>query len=139
MQNNSFDLFSLVKAAGLSIMLCSFSDWYFYGILFHRRYSLTPGVWKKYSDKKDEMKSVTIAMIFQSLTSLIFILVSSYLGLTSLHSAVGFAVAIWLMVPMPLLLANSVFIPMDKMIVLAHGLGWLARLMITALCVAWLH
>ena len=35
-----------------------------------------------------------------------------------------------------LLLTNAIFIPMDRRIVASHSLGWLARLLTTALCVS---
>lgn len=42
------------------------------------------------------------------------------------------------MVPVPLIAVNAIDIPMDRFIAVGHALGWLARLLITALCVSWL-
>jgi hypothetical protein len=43
-----------------------------------------------------------------------------------------------MMIPVPLLATNAVFIPMDRLITVSHALGWLARLVITAVFVSWL-
>src|SRR5216684_1508436 len=43
-----------------SAVVASFTDWYFFGVLFHDRYLVTPGVWRQYKDKKDEMRSIAI-------------------------------------------------------------------------------
>src|SRR5262245_38479504 len=118
-----------------SAVAASFTDWYFFGVLFHDRYKSTLGVWKEYRNKKDEMTSIAISQVIMSISSLVFILVCAQLELLSVLSALLFAVAAWLMIPVPLLATNAVFIPMDRMIVLSHSLGWLARLAITALCV----
>ncbi len=40
------------------------------------------------------------------------------------------------MIPVPLLMTNAVYIPMSRRIVVSHSLGWLARLLVTAVCVA---
>jgi hypothetical protein len=121
-----------------SAILASFTDWYFFGVLFHDRYQTTPGVWKKYKNKKDEMSSIMICQGYFTMTSLLFVIGCSWLGLTALPALLTAAMGIWIMVPVPLLLSNAVYIPMDRRIVFSHSLGWLARFLVTALCVAWL-
>jgi hypothetical protein len=121
-----------------SAILASFTDWYFFGVLFHGRYGLTPGVWKKYRDKRDEMTSIGISEGIMSISSLVFILVCGRLGFVSSASTLLAALALWVMIPVPLLMTNAIFIPMHRSIVVSHSLGWLARLVITALCVSWI-
>ena len=128
----------LLLAFLASAILASFTDWYCFGVLFHDRYGHTPGVWKKYRDKKDEMTSIGISQAIMSISSLVFILVCSHLGLVSMPLTLLAAVVVWAMIPVPLLATNAIFIPMDRWIVVSHSLGWLARLVITALCVSWL-
>jgi hypothetical protein len=119
-----------------SAILSSFTDWYFFGVLFHDRYGNTPGIWKKYKDKADEIKSITISEVILSLSSLVFILVCSHLNLLTFEASICSALVTWIMVPVPLLMTNAIYIPMDRLIVLSHALGWLSRLVITALCVS---
>jgi hypothetical protein len=42
---------------------------------------------------------------------------------------------IWDSVLKKLLITNAVYIPMSRLIVVSHSLGWLARLSVTAICV----
>jgi hypothetical protein len=114
----------------------SFTDWLFFGVLFHGRYEKTPGTWKKYANKKDELRSIGLSQAIMSLSSRVFILGCAHLGLVRLNSSLLAAVGLWIMIPVPLLATNAVFIPMDRLIVVSHSLGWLARLVITGLCVS---
>ena len=125
----------VVLAFVASAVLASFTDWYFFGVLFHDRYRATPGVWNQYKDKKDEMRSIAISELFMSISSLVFIVASAHQGWTSLSRAAVAALVAWVMVPVPLLITNEVYIPMSRLIVVSHSLGWLARLLVTAICV----
>jgi len=120
-----------------SAAVTSLTDWYFFGVLFHNRYAKTPGVWRMYRDKNDEYRSIGIAQAILVVSSLVFILVCSSLGLVSAKSALLMAVTVWVMIPVPLIATNAIFIPMDRLIVVSHCLGWLARLLVTALFVSW--
>jgi hypothetical protein len=121
-----------------SAVRSTFTDWYFFGVLFHQRYGNTPGVWRKYKDKKDETTSIAVSEGIMSVTSLVFIPACAHLGLVRLIPALLAAGALWIMIPVPLLVTNAIFIPMDRWMVVSHSLGWLARLITTALCVSWL-
>ena len=121
-----------------SAIIASFTDWYFFGVLFHERYLKTPGAWKKYRNKSDEITSISISELIMSVSSFVFIVACGHLGLISPTAALLAAVTIWIMIPLPLLAVNAVFMNIDRMIVVSHSLGWLTRLVITALCVAWL-
>jgi hypothetical protein len=120
-----------------SSVVTSLSDWYFFGILFHERYAKSPAVWRKYRDKSDEYRSIAISQAMLAVSSLVFILACSGLGLVSVKSALLAAATLWLMIPVPLLATNAIFIPMDRLIVVSHSLGWLARLHVTGLFVSW--
>jgi len=119
-----------------SCVVTSFADWYFFGVLFHRRYLTTPGVWKSYRNKTDELVSIGIAQAIFAVSSLVFILVCSHQGWVSARDSITAAVTFWVMLPLPIIVANAVFIPMDRLIVVSHCLGWLARLVITAFFVS---
>ncbi len=46
-----------------------------------------------------------------------------------------FAVLVWLMVPVPLLITNALFIKLHPLVVVSNSLGWLAKLVVAALSV----
>jgi len=130
--------FHLLLAAISASVLASFTDWYFFGILFHDKYHSIPGVWKQYKNKQDEVRSITISTLYHSITCFMFVFACGYLQITALWSTIATAAIAWLMLPLPLLLSYGVYIRMDRHIVLSHSLGWLVRLIVTALCVSWL-
>ena len=127
----------IIEAGFVASVLATFTDWYFFGILFHDRYYTNAGVWRKYADKKDEIRSITLGTILGSVASFVFVIFASYLGLTAFPSALAVAAVLWLMIPLPLLLTNSLFMRIDRALVVSHALGWLARLVVSALCVSW--
>jgi hypothetical protein len=127
----------IIGAGILASVLTSFTDWYFFGILFHDRYSTNAGVWRQYKDKNHEMRSIAIGILLGTLTNFIFIISCSYLRLVGLPAALAAAGVLWVMIPIPLLLTNSIFMRIDRALVVSHSLGWLARLIVSALCVSW--
>ena len=84
------------------------------------------------------MKSIGISQGILSISSLVFILACSHLGLIAFWSSLAAAAALWVMIPVPLLVTNAIYIPMDRLIVVSHSLGWLSRLMLTAMCISWI-
>jgi hypothetical protein len=121
-----------------SAVATSFSDWYFFGVLFHSHYRTTPGVWRTYRDKKDEQRTLVAAQALMTVSSLVFILVCAHQGWVSARSSIPAAITLWVMIPLPLIAVNALYIPMDRRLVVSHSLGWLARLLITALLVSWI-
>lgn len=115
----------------------SLSDWFFFGGLFHSRYRTTPGVWRAYRDRSDRQVSLATAQAILTASSLVFVLVCAHQGWVSARASVAAALTLWVMVPLPLIAVNAIYIPMDRLIAVSHGLGWLARLLVTALIVAW--
>jgi hypothetical protein len=124
----------IVEAAVVASVLASFTDWYFFGVLFHDRYHTIPGVWKKYEDKKDEIRTISITTLYYSFSSFVFVFLCDYFHFTNLTASIFLAIALWFMLPLPILLSYGMYIRMDRAIVLSHSLGWLARLLVTALC-----
>lgn len=122
----------------IASLLTSFTDWYFFGVLFHEKYNTIPGVWKKYTDKKDEMRSIMISTGFHSISCFVFAFTCDYFHLAGLTPLLFFAFLVWLTTSLPLLLSYGVYIRMDRHIVVSHSLGWLVRLLVSGLCVAWL-
>jgi hypothetical protein len=121
-----------------SAVIASFTDWYFFGVLFHDRYGKTPAIWRRYREKKDEVQSIMLAQAIMSISQLAFVMACAYLGLLTSHSCLLAALILWIMIPVPLLATNAIFIPMDRLIVVSHSIGWLVRLLITGLCASWL-
>jgi hypothetical protein len=129
----------IIEAAIVASIAASFTDWYFFGVLFHDRYHQGGAdVWRRYADKKDEVRSILLATMSQSITCFLFIPFCDYFRVTTLPHALELAGIVWLMLPVPILLSYAIFIRMHRLIIVSHSLGWLVRLAICAFCVAWL-
>ena len=130
------DWLRILGAASAAAILASFTDWYFFGILFHDRYQTHPGVWRKYRDKKDEIRSIAWGTLLGASSCLIFVVVCDWLGVHSVVGTLLLGLAVWALGPFSLLLTNSLFMNMDPYLLISHSLGWLVRLVIAGLAVA---
>jgi hypothetical protein len=71
-------------------------------------------------------------------TCAVFALLYARLGLHTVIAAVKLAVALWVMIPLPLIVTNALFIKLHHIVTLSHVTGWLVKLIIAGLVSAWL-
>jgi len=127
------DWLRLIKAFGVAALCIFFTDWYFFGRpSLHGPYQRFPGVWRKYADKSDEIRSIVYGTAFAFAVSAIFLIVCGWLNIHSITDAVLLGAAFWLAGPCALLLSYKLVMNLDRTIILNHGLGWLARFMASA-------
>ena len=123
---------NLVWATLLGGLLGSLADWLFAGVIFHGRYDLHPETWRR----GGEGRRIAAAQVLALITSAAFVLLANKLGQTDLRGALKLAAMIWLIGPLPLLLANALFIKIDPMVTASHAAGWLVKLLVCAAAVA---
>ena len=126
---------NLVWAALLGAFLGSLADWLFAGILFHGRYMRHPEVWRE-GVSAGEPRRIVMAQGLALLTSAAFVALAAKLGQTDPSGALKLAGMIWAIGPLPLLLANSLFIKIDAMVTASHAAGWLVKLLLCGAAVA---
>jgi hypothetical protein len=124
---------NLLWAALAGAILGSLADWLFAGILFHDRYLVHPEVWRSASN---DTKRVILAQLTTLLTAGGFTLLAYRLGAIHWSPAFELAGMIWLIAPLPLLIANALFIKIDWMVTASHAAGWLAKLLLCAAAAA---
>jgi hypothetical protein len=112
------------------------SDWFFFGILFHNKYSAHPEVWRRLQGAGGEGKAIAWSTLISLLTIAGFICACSAFSIHGLHPTLEFAVLIWIIAPLPLTITNALFVKLHPLIVVSHSLGWLARLILAAVAVA---
>lgn len=122
----------MIGAIVSGAVLGSLADWLFAGILFHGRYQRYPEVWREGA----EGGRILAAQALSVLTSAVMVLLAAALGQTSVAAAVRLAIAIWLIGPLPMLLANHLFIKIDRMVTASHATGWLVKLLLVAGAIA---
>lgn len=123
----------LVWAALAGAVLGSLADWLFAGLLFHHRYQRFPEVWRT----GDERRRIAAAQALSLLTSAAFVALAWKLQQTDARGALKLAAMIWLIGPLPMLVANAMFIRIDHLVTASHAAGWLAKLLLIAAATAW--
>ena len=121
-----------ILAAGF---VSSMTDWFFGGILFHDKYLETPEVWRQSVNKGGEGKAVAGSIALGFLTAAVFAFVCARLNFHSYEVTLKLAVAVWMMVAVPILITNSLFMKLHPALVFSHSLGWLVKLAVCALAV----
>jgi hypothetical protein len=111
-------------------VVTSLTDWFFAGDWIHRRWSY-PEIWRKGS----ETRAIALTSPLPFLTCLVFACVAAWLGLHSVWSCLQLALAIWLIGPLPLILANAAFIKLHRVFVGLYALSWLVKLVLAAVAV----
>ena len=124
-----------IVAAGF---LCSLTDWFFSGFLFHEKYLVYPQTWRG-EPGQPETNRILMSTLLGFVTCAGFICLAARLSLTAPVPAVKLAIALWIIAPLPLIVTNALWIKMHPMTALAHSLGWLAKLIVCALCIAFLY
>ena len=118
-------------------VISSFTDWFFGGILFHGKYLAHPEVWRQ-TGGRSETPAVAWSIVLGFLTAAAFMAISVILDVHGYGPLLALAGLSWLMVPVPLLITNALFIKLHPLIVVSHSLGWLAKLAVAAAVAGWL-
>ena len=121
---------AIVIGAGI---VSSLTDWFFTGDWIHRRYT-----YPEICRKGDEARAIALTSPLPFLTCGVFAYVTARLGLHSVSGAVKLAAAVWLIGPLPLILANAAFMKLHRVFVASYATGWLVKLTIVAVAVGWL-
>src|SRR5215813_9052828 len=117
-----------VVVSGIAI---TFTDWFFFGVLFHEKYNAYPEVWRV---SQAGNRAIWIAVGF--FTCAIFIYACTRLRLYDYGGALKLALWMWLALALPLIATDALFMKLHPLVVIAHSLGWLSRLGVAALIVA---
>ncbi len=124
-----------VVASGVATM---FTDWFFMGFLFHRKYLDTPDVWRlKPGESETSSVAASEALGVVSCAAFIFLCIWAS-ALASLSGALRMAVIAWLAAPVPVIGMNAIWMKLHPLVGVGHALGWLARFVVTGLIAAWL-
>jgi hypothetical protein len=128
----------ILYAVLLYIIASGLTDWFFFGVLFHNKYSVHPEVWRRAQGSGGEGKAIAWSTLISLLTIAGFICACTTFSIHGLHLTLEFAAFIWIIAPLPLTITNALFVKLHPLIVVSHSLGWLARLLIAAATVGWL-
>ena len=126
----------LAVVVGASL-ITSFTDWLFMGVLFHEKYLHAPEIWRQHPQLSGGRR-----IFYSEVIGLITCAAFAYLCLTldtlTLRSALTMAVLVWLAGMVVILAQMVMWMNLHPLIGVSHALGWLTRLVITALLAVWL-
>ena len=126
----------LIWATLIGALLGSLADWLFAGVLFHGRYQVHPEVWREGAG--GERYRIILAQALALVTSGAFVLLAWKLHQSDYKGTLKLAAMIWLIGPLPLLLANALFIKIDYLVTASHAAGWLVKLLLIPAATAWM-
>ena len=127
----------VAAACGVACIAASFTDWLFFGVFFHEKYMAFPEVWRRPPGAAGEGRAVGLAIVVGFLTPLCFVLSCYGLHIADARAVTLLVVGTWAMTALPLLVINYLFMKMHPLIVVAHSLGWLAKLAVSGIAVVW--
>ena len=122
-----------VVASGIAV---SFVDWFFFGILFHDKYFAYPEVWRIKRGESDA-KPIILSTLLGFVTCAAFICGCTWLGLSSYVAISKFALFVWVIAALPLVLTNGIWVKIHSLVLVAHSAGWLARLLVAGVAAGW--
>jgi len=127
---------SACLAIAVSAFLTSLTDWFFFGVWMHERYRKHEEVWRRPRGGPGQSKAVAWSALLYCLTNVAFVVLCVSFGITGMRDAVLAAVLAWVAVPVPMLATNTLFLKLDTVLLVPHSLGWLVRLVVTGVVVA---
>jgi hypothetical protein len=114
-------------------IVTSMTDWFFAGDWIHKRFSY-PEIWRS----GPETKAIVVSSVLPFVTCAAFVVLAWRIGVPSVGSALKLAFLVWLIGPLPLILANAAFIKLHRVFVILYLIGWLVKLLIVGIAAHWL-
>jgi hypothetical protein len=111
------------------LVLASLADWLFAGVLFHDRYRRHPEVWRVNGPNPRGIVAAQ-ALTVPTVVGLIVLMIWS--DHTAIPAGLITAVLVWAIAAAPATIVNGIFIKIDRMVVVSHTIGWLAKLALAA-------
>jgi hypothetical protein len=124
-----------VLVAGIA---ASFADWLFAGALFHKKYLAYPEVWRPALMQGRDAGPIAWSMALGFVSVAAFMAACVKFEIYGYGATLAFALLVWLMVPLPLIITNALFMKIHPLIVVSHSLGWVAKLVIAGVVAGWL-
>lgn len=118
----------LLIALIVASIAISFTDWLFFGVLYHDRYMQTPNVWREGSERNKIVWSMALA----ALGVAGFLFLAQVLNVHGSGPAFVLALLVWVAASLPQTATTTLYVKYSPVLGVSHALGWLARLVITA-------
>jgi len=121
----------IVAAVFVAGTLASFTDWFFMGTLFHGRYQRTPDTW--WPRAGNETMPILYSTALGYITAAAVMWLCALAGVDGVMSGIKIAFIAWLAGSFVQVATTHIWVRVDPMVSLAHGLGYLARFLIAGI------
>lgn len=108
----------------------SFTDWLFFGVIFHSKYLTHPEVWKK--REKGEGAQIAMSSVVGLIATTAFLVLCIGLRVDTNSAALKLAAAVWLVGSVPVIANEHIFMKLHPALFVTHTLGWLVRFLLAA-------
>ena len=104
------------------------------GDFLYKRFDTNPEIWR-YRGGQGESKAIAWSSPLPFVTCAVFDFLCVHFRLVSWHSTVEFAAALWLALPLPMLVVTAIWIKLSAPIAASYSVGWLVKLLVAAISV----
>jgi hypothetical protein len=115
-------------------IVASMTDWLFMGDWLYKRFDRHPEIWRV--SGRNEATAIAWASPLPFLTCACFAFTCCWLQFHSFRTTMLFALSVWIMAVLPLIIANALFIKIGLLIALSYAFSWQVKLLIAATAVA---
>lgn len=113
-----------------SVVVTSFTDWLFFGVLFHDRAKATPEIWRPL-DKVSDRNRILLSTLFGAVSCAAFAWLCVKTGSHQVMPALCLALVVWVATALPLMATQVTWIRLDPLVGASYAAGWLVRFAIT--------
>lgn len=119
-----------LAAVVASTVVTSFTDWLFFGVLFHDRARATPEIWRPL-DKVSDRNRILLSALFGAVSCAGFAWLCVKTSSLDVMPALCLALIVWIATALPLMATQVTWIRLHPLVGASYTAGWLARFAIT--------
>jgi hypothetical protein len=116
----------LAAVAAAAGVLSTFTDWAIAGDWIQKRFG-NGEIWRERG-----LISVLLSTILPFITCAAFVLLAWKLEVLGLRNCLKFALAIWVIAPLPLIISQGIFLKLNRIVLALLAVSWLVKLLIVA-------
>ena len=133
------NLQSMLTPGLIAGLLSIFTSWLWMGVIFHRFQNRTPETWRRETGLSYLASSAVHVLAAIAIAIFFSVLKQHAPGLfeTGMHCAVAFALTVWVVFALPIILDAAIFIRLHPLVVAGQLLDWLTTSLLATLITAW--
>ena len=134
-----FHIQSAIVPGLIAGVLSIFTSWLWMGVILHRFQNRTPETWRRETGLSYVASSAVHVLAAIAIAIFFSVLKQHAPGLfeTGMQCSVAFALTVWVVFALPIILDAAIFIRLHPLVVLGQLLDWLTTSLLATLITAW--